>query len=1492
MAAGWNPAWQAQFATVQNITEPMFNAMTPDQKMQIHQNWQQWQSYQEQYAKWHAQYGEQYEKELQKKEQPTKKAQHDVYRANQQAQITAQAIPVVGQASYTGYQQAVQYPTIYQAPHVAPALPLHNPAPPPPPPPEEPAPPPPPPDSTPQQPQHQQHQQHIQAEWTGYGQQEQYQTYGGHGQNQNQWTQQQQQEQQNVDYSQDTWEQGNAWDEGNNWQDESYNQQFPDPSGGNQQWNPNQRNMMNKRNQNNPNQRNQNNPNQRNQNNPNQRNQNNPNQRNQNNPNQRNQNMPPNQRNQNNPNQRNQNNMNPNQRGQPQWNQNQQMPNQMNQHQMNMGQNQQGMMGNKRGQKQKPKRGNQNQGNMNNQQMNQFQNPGQNQWQQQNFRQANQQNNRQQNNRQQNFRQQNFGQQNNRQQENYQQQQSFDQNDSYNQQPNRPGHMNKSPQKGGFQRNQMNNRGNNQDFGRQEEPGFNKLVQQIPPLFPQHQQQQQQQQQQYDGPNQEDSHFAKDDHREEELAGGEKKDEDEMRFDEQFRKWEEQFNTWKAQNQNHPDRVAYREYEMKFEECRKNLLERREQMRRRKQEEKMKKAQEGPKVLKGWNVSKPEERNTSQKSSEEMVEPAIPQRAEEEKFDEDDDIEMVDQVQEENIQKKEKEALSSLFQSSSGSGTIPGLDLVTESRREQQAGDQADESANMDSEQPQTSQGFPDGRNKNLAEISKNITSLLKNPDFANILSIVQGTQADQHGGLAQFRRRPDDLRSDDDSRSQKSEAWSNVRDPWAEKSGQRHQYDDNAYDSRSLGDQYSDHYGSNQGYQDNYGRNDSFDGNYGQNNSSFPDKPRRDDMFSNFPVNPDLDRSRSSMGGTDPFRNPGRSWNQDYDRGNFGNQGSDEIFMPTKVIDYQNKSQNPPAAREVDRWSHSDMLMPTKVVDYGHKKTVETKLEPTAPFVMTTIDYGHTSKNQPLTTPQPDGQKIMKFHPSKKVLRVKTTEATIEKAKQARRARVRTMKYSEKSNPSYPGKWILLTERPPFPEFPTKRGKRKTRGGQLYDPKARKARKLEVKTLEYEGISDDEEEVRENISEDEDFGDFEGEDNFESLGSDTSLPEVDDPFSLNDEDAKKLDTEINQLLESKEGEKKEVASKEEIQEEVQKNVPKVRQEPINSVNIAHLLDHPHRQVRPKKFIIIMRGPPGSGKSYFAKIIKDREVENGGSAPRILSIDDYYMTEVEKTIKCPDTNKMMKVQEMVYTYEEGVEEQYMQCVLKSFRKTIFDGFFNIIIVDCINKELENYKQFDTFARANGFKTYACEMDMDVNLCCERNSHERSLEDIAKIVEGWQSLPEDTPKISITSLEALAESLKGKETAEDEVDKETLNQPVEEEKGTEEEQGAGDDTEFGKSKWETDHTEERLARLDGTSKPLRHTTMEEFLQDADEFQMFEEDRKPGKKRVRWADIEERRAQEKMRAIGFVVGQTDWSRMMDPSQGSSALTQTKYIERTPK
>lgn len=51
-------------------------------------------------------------------------------------------------------------------------------------------------------------------------------------------------------------------------------------------------------------------------------------------------------------------------------------------------------------------------------------------------------------------------------------------------------------------------------------------------------------------------------------------------------------------------------------------------------------------------------------------------------------------------------------------------------------------------------------------------------------------------------------------------------------------------------------------------------------------------------------------------------------------------------------------------------------------------------------------------------------------------------------------------------------------------------------------------------------------------------------------------------------------------------------------------------------------------------GPPGSGKSYLAKLIRDREAEYGGTV-RIMSIDDYFMQEGEVEEKDPSTGKIV-----------------------------------------------------------------------------------------------------------------------------------------------------------------------------------------------------------------------------------------------------------------
>lgn len=48
----------------------------------------------------------------------------------------------------------------------------------------------------------------------------------------------------------------------------------------------------------------------------------------------------------------------------------------------------------------------------------------------------------------------------------------------------------------------------------------------------------------------------------------------------------------------------------------------------------------------------------------------------------------------------------------------------------------------------------------------------------------------------------------------------------------------------------------------------------------------------------------------------------------------------------------------------------------------------------------------------------------------------------------------------------------------------------------------------------------------------------------------------------------------------------------------------------------------------------------------------------------------------------------------------MQYVIKSFKKTITDGLFNLVIVDCNNCQLRHYTDMYNFARTYTF-TVSC-----------------------------------------------------------------------------------------------------------------------------------------------------------------------------------------------
>ncbi|XP_013114584.2 putative uncharacterized protein DDB_G0282133 isoform X1 [Stomoxys calcitrans] len=383
----------------------------------------------------------------------------------------------------------------------------------------------------------------------------------------------------------------------------------------------------------------------------------------------------------------------------------------------------------------------------------------------------------------------------------------------------------------------------------------------------------------------------------------------------------------------------------------------------------------------------------------------------------------------------------------------------------------------------------------------------------------------------------------------------------------------------------------------------------------------------------------------------------------------------------------------------------------------------------------------------------------------------------------------------------------------------------------------------------------------------------------------------------------------------------------VQMSIPTV--ENNNTIAIEEILLPPGRETRPKKICIILRGPPGSGKSYVAKLIKEKEKEMSGNNPRVLSIDDYFLIENDYEEKCPKTGKKIPKKEILYEYDKDMEETYMQYLIKSFKKTILDNFYDFIVIDCNNNSLRTLNEFYCHAKDSGYVPYIIDLLCDLDVCLENNVHERTEADIKEVIDNWKPTPFHYIKLDVANLvqnvvemedvedmpvdeNTVSENAETLSQTADETDKETATTSAaataavdgENVKDTQEadddqeeaEDDSNDSTEnkcgFLKSKWETDTTTENLARLDGTSKlnTKRKQTMEEYLQ-MDDWQPIQSNSK-GKKRVRWADIEEKRQQEKMRAVGFVVGQTDWKRMMDPYAAKRALNKMKYIERVNK
>lgn len=159
---------------------------------------------------------------------------------------------------------------------------------------------------------------------------------------------------------------------------------------------------------------------------------------------------------------------------------------------------------------------------------------------------------------------------------------------------------------------------------------------------------------------------------------------------------------------------------------------------------------------------------------------------------------------------------------------------------------------------------------------------------------------------------------------------------------------------------------------------------------------------------------------------------------------------------------------------------------------------------------------------------------------------------------------------------------------------------------------------------------------------------------------------------------------------------------------PKLDSAPVefDIVTVEDLLNPPGRYGRPCKMVVILRGLPGSGKSHVARLIKEKEVLMGGSAPRILSIDDYYTMEDGSPVP----------------WHEDQEEQYRQNLLKSLRRNLDDGHFPFVIVDALHLRASEVVEVASTARGRAFSVFLVDLpDRGIAGTTTRKCSEKDIE---------------------------------------------------------------------------------------------------------------------------------------------------------------------------
>lgn len=143
------------------------------------------------------------------------------------------------------------------------------------------------------------------------------------------------------------------------------------------------------------------------------------------------------------------------------------------------------------------------------------------------------------------------------------------------------------------------------------------------------------------------------------------------------------------------------------------------------------------------------------------------------------------------------------------------------------------------------------------------------------------------------------------------------------------------------------------------------------------------------------------------------------------------------------------------------------------------------------------------------------------------------------------------------------------------------------------------------------------------------------------------------------------------------------------------------------------------KRVVIMRGLPGSGKSWYAKNIADAYRQEGEKV-LIVSADDFFQKQMTSQTGEGYT---------IYEFNPFKLPEAHQDCFRRFLEALQKGV-NIVIVDNTNIHRWEYASYSEATALAGYELsiieYRAETIDDVKVCIRRNTHKVPAEYIAKM----------------------------------------------------------------------------------------------------------------------------------------------------------------------